>query len=107
MAYFSNGTEGAMWEAENCAICVLGQQACPIQIAHLQGNYDQYKGDGNQLAMDILNILIPRRADGYASHCAMRVLLEQTITKTEPVQGLILLPGFRIVQENGGSGDDD
>jgi len=101
MAYFSNGHEGTIWEAENCDLCLLGLKACPIFIAHIRENYSQYRDDGDQLAMDILNILIPTRQDGFPAPCAMRTLLEQTITKTEPVQGLSLLPVFEI-EENGG-----
>ena len=39
MAYFANGSEGALFEAE-CAGCVLGEEACPIAWVQTEYNYE-------------------------------------------------------------------
>lgn len=58
MAYFSNGTEGEVFD-EQCSKCKYGQKACPIAFAQLSFNYD---AANNKVATDILNMLI--RNDG-------------------------------------------
>ena len=39
MAYFSNGTEGEVFDAQ-CSICKYGESACPIATVQLAYNYD-------------------------------------------------------------------
>ncbi|MGE4194685.1 MAG: hypothetical protein AB7E51_14965 [Pseudodesulfovibrio sp.] len=76
MAYFSNGTEGEMWEEDNCCKCILGQESCPVYLAQLHGNYDQMvDGEQKGLVAEILNILIPTREDGFADNCRLRLLM--------------------------------
>jgi hypothetical protein len=69
MGYFSNGTEGAMWEKENCENgCVHNIQdpsrggGCPVLLAHLLFNYDQHE---NKQLKEVLDILIPEGERGF------------------------------------------
>lgn len=60
MGYFSNGTEGDLYEAEHCATCRHGggETECPIWFVHLLHAHGEC---GTQSAgEDILNLLIPR-----------------------------------------------
>ena len=76
MAYFSNGTEGMMYEEQFCDKCVHqgidsnGEgKGCPIWNAHFMYNYD---AAGNETAKGILEMLIPTRSDGlFADECSM------------------------------------
>ena len=54
MAYFSNGTEGAVFD-EQCSICKYGEEACPI--AWVQGFYN-YDACNNEVATKILDELV-------------------------------------------------
>ena len=78
MGYFSNGTEGQMWEEENCDKCVHQDQenGCPILLIHYMHNYDWVNEDDHP-ARKIMNILIPRRNDGFNDKCSMLHLKEQ------------------------------
>lgn len=64
MAYFSNGTEGEMYEAEYCNNCVHQKPddgGCPVLLLHLLYNYDQCdKTDVGERTESVLDILIPR-----------------------------------------------
>lgn len=57
MGYFSNGTEGMMYEETYCRRCIHVGPAegpgCPIWLAHLLHNYDDE-------AQPILDLFIPR-----------------------------------------------
>ncbi len=53
MGYFSNGTEGSMYEAEYCENC-LHYEGCAVLEAHMIYNYDECN------KKSILHILIPR-----------------------------------------------
>ncbi len=68
MAYFSNGTEGIMYEEDLCVKCLHWQEGmCPILIAHSLYNY---KDCNNKES--ILHILIPRSDDGLTNEkCRM------------------------------------
>lgn len=68
MAYFSNGSEGSMYEEQWCSRCVHND-GCTVWLAHLLFNYDLCNKDdpGNQ----ILEMLIPTRPDGFADKCTM------------------------------------
>ena len=64
MGYFSNGTEGATYEADYCDHCVHqngpdGESGCAIWTAHMIANYDEANNP-----QSVLNILIPRSKDG-------------------------------------------
>lgn len=46
MGYFSNGTEGQLYEEQYCSRCVHrdgkdGQSGCAVWLAHLMDNYEQ------------------------------------------------------------------
>jgi hypothetical protein len=53
MAYFSNGSEGEILEAQ-CEVCPLGEQPCPIMAVQLLHNYDQVGNDKLRAAMNLL-----------------------------------------------------
>jgi hypothetical protein len=62
MAYFSNGTEGMVFD-EQCSRCKYGQHPCPIALVQMEYNYDACK---NSVARKILDTLV--KDDGT---CAM------------------------------------
>ena len=75
MAYFSNGTEGDMYEAEYCKRCwhfrdrADGRgEGCPVMDVHIANNYDQF---GSKELEWILSTLIPKRSDGFGDTCSM------------------------------------
>lgn len=54
MAYFSNGTEGEVFDLE-CSTCKYGQEACLIAFVQFEYNY---KACNNEVARAILDELI-------------------------------------------------
>lgn len=72
MGYFSNGSEGDMYEAQYCANCLHDENNdCPVLLAHLLFNYDQCK---NEAYAKVLNIFIPQTKDGCGNEkCTMFV----------------------------------
>jgi len=54
MAYFSNGTEGMVFD-EECMSCRYGQDPCPIAMVQMHYNYDAVN---NKVARKILNDLV-------------------------------------------------
>lgn len=76
MAYFPNGTAGAIYEEEYCCNCVhFGPEgvSCNILLIHNLYNYDQCKEDKTGEAIKaILGLLIPETKDGLgAEQCSM------------------------------------
>lgn len=78
MAYFSNGTEGAMYEDYYCSRCIhydreIGvDKPCPIWMAHLLFSYEECNEDSN--AKTMLDMLIPMKEDGITpDECSMFV----------------------------------
>lgn len=69
MAYFSNGSEGMVFE-DQCGRCKLGDKPCPIAWVQTEYNYDQHK-DKSGTATNILNSLV--KNDGT---CEMFQLLK-------------------------------
>jgi len=65
MGYFSNGTEGDMYEAEWCNNCVHYDQ-CAVWLLHMLHNYDECN-NGNSF----LHVLIPRDSNGRNLKCEM------------------------------------
>lgn len=64
MAYFSNGTEGDMYQERYCSRCSHGQSDdCAVWDAHLM-----YNGEGG--ARDVLDWLIPI-VNGWPGKCRM------------------------------------
>lgn len=54
MAYFSNGSEGMVFD-EECANCKYGQEPCPIALVQYTYNYDACN---NEVARSILDDLV-------------------------------------------------
>jgi hypothetical protein len=54
MAYFSNGTEGMVFD-EQCSMCKYGDKPCPIAWVQLEYNYEACN---NKTARAILDNLI-------------------------------------------------
>lgn len=66
MGYFSNGTEGMIYEDQYCSKCVHNG-GCAVWDAHLIFNYQECNNDKS-----ILNFLIPRSEDDvWNEKCAM------------------------------------
>lgn len=62
MAYFSNGTEGMVFDCQ-CSICKYGEKPCPIAFVQMDYNYEACN---NKVARAILDVLV--KQDGT---CAM------------------------------------
>ena len=72
MAYFSNGTEGELYQERYCLRCVHGQDgACPVWDAHLL-----FAGCEEQV-QDVLDTLIPN-AYGWPGECLMFIPCGET-----------------------------
>lgn len=56
MAYFSNGSEGMVFD-DQCTKCKFGDKPCPIAFIQMHFNYDQLK-DTTGTASNILNHLV-------------------------------------------------
>jgi hypothetical protein len=54
MAYFSNGTEGSVFEYQ-CSICKYGEEPCPIALVQMEFNYEACN---NPTARKILDSLV-------------------------------------------------
>lgn len=75
MGYFSNGTEGEMYEARYCARCLHSklEDGCPVWGLHLFYNGEQNK---SEMVGEMLSALIPRSKDGLTNErCEMFVQL--------------------------------
>jgi hypothetical protein len=85
MGYFSNGTEGDMYEARYCARCVHSvddpeKPGCPVMLAHVLYAYEECGKKSN--AAHVLEILIPR--DGaFNAQCAMFVERRPEVDPTQ------------------------
>lgn len=68
MGYFSNGTEGELYQEKYCNRCMHDKNKnCPIWLAHLLYNYELCNSKNNPL-----NILIPLSKDGLTNEqCTM------------------------------------
>jgi hypothetical protein len=74
VGYFSNGTEGAMYEEDYCNRCVhRGNDedgGCVVWLAHLMYSYTECNSKSN--AKHILDLLIPPSKDHlYNEQCRM------------------------------------
>lgn len=70
MGYFSNGTEGEIYQEDFCFKCVHDQdQNCRVWLAHLLYNYSFQE-------KSMLDLLIPRSKDGLSNDkCTMFIPL--------------------------------
>lgn len=67
MGYFSNGTEGMIYQDMYCSHCQHDKNNdCPIWLAHLLNNYEECNKPES-----ILHILIPRNESGQNEQCKM------------------------------------
>ncbi len=74
MAYFSNGSEGEVFD-EECRECPLGEKGCPIFIVQSTYNYDACN---NKTARVILNDLVRQEEKKPWRYlgCQMKPLIE-------------------------------
>jgi len=74
MGYFSNGTEGMMYEEDYCDRCVhqdADGKGCPVWLAHLLYSYELCNKDGDP-GKHMLDILIPPSKDHLGNdQCTM------------------------------------
>jgi len=70
MGYFSNGTEGEIYEEEFCRKCVHDiNYNCSVLLLHRIHNYDACNNDKS-----FLHVLIPQTEDGLGNEqCTMFV----------------------------------
>ena len=54
MAYFSNSTEGSVFDYQ-CSLCKYGDEQCPIMLVQLLYNYEACN---NEIARKILDTLV-------------------------------------------------
>jgi len=91
MAYFSNGTEHAIYEDEYCHKCHFYPEeetcGCPVMEIHWAYNYDQFdKTDRGKELASILGLFIPTE-ELYAGKCRFfleRERHEQEVLFDEP-----------------------
>lgn len=75
MGYFSNGTDGMIYEDTFCSRCIhnnKSEKGCAVWDAHSIYNYDECNK-----ADSILHILIPRDENGRNQECKMFIEQEQ------------------------------
>ena len=72
MAYFSNGSEGEVFDAQ-CLKCKYGEDTCPIAWVQITYNYDACN---NETATNILDHLV--RQDGT---CTMYEMAKEDLAK--------------------------
>ena len=71
MGYYSNGTEGMMYEEQYCDKCLHNQneEFCAVWSAHIMFNYDYCNVPDDK---NPLNVLIPRSKDKLSNEkCRM------------------------------------
>ena len=51
MAYFANGSEGAVFDYQ-CSICKYGEQPCPIATVQMLYNYDACNNEAARAILD-------------------------------------------------------
>jgi len=73
MAYFSNGSEGMVFDDE-CSNCLLGEEPCPVAWAQANWNYEACN---NPIATQILNSLVKQTDKGHYVGCQMKPLIEK------------------------------
>lgn len=73
MAYFANGSEGAILEAQ-CAECPIGDKLCPVRHVQEWYNYEQI---GNNRLRYALELLVDEKGI-----CQLKPLLEEKSAPT-------------------------
>lgn len=95
MGYFSNGTEGDLYEAQYCARCVHNEDdpekpGCPVMLAHVLYAYEEC--NSTSTAKHILDELIPYEK-GFNRQCAMFVTVDTVRRKRADQRQLPMFPG--------------
>lgn len=63
MGYFSNGSEGALYQEDYCSRCIHDKDdSCPVWNAHLMFNYQECNKPDS-----VLHMLIPRENNGLTN----------------------------------------
>lgn len=78
MAYFSNGTEGMMYEEQWCSRCIHNE-GCAVWMAHQLHNYDECNKKES-----ILHELIPMDEKLHPQKCTMFIEAAKTYKGTIP-----------------------
>ena len=76
MAYFSNGSEGEVFDIE-CIECVFGELGCPV--FYVQSTYN-YEACNNKVASKILNDLVKQKNREFIG-CQLKRFLYEEETK--------------------------
>jgi hypothetical protein len=74
MAYFPNGSAGAVLEAQ-CADCPLGNGPCPVAGIQMLYNYDQLN-DGQENLKDAMSLLVNEKGV-----CEVRKQILENVTR--------------------------
>ena len=82
MAYFSNSTDGEVFNQE-CTDCILWNKPCPIAIVQSLYNYDACN---IPVARAILNDLVKQDKDYKYIGCKMKPLLDLLKERADPNQ---------------------
>jgi formate hydrogenlyase subunit 6/NADH:ubiquinone oxidoreductase subunit I len=77
MAYFSNSTEGEIFD-DQCSKCKYGQESCPIFAAQTLYNYDAVN---NKVATEILNTIVNEKGI-----CMMRETFKKDLATDWSIQ---------------------
>ena len=71
MGYFSNGSEGELYEQRYCSRCIH-HKTCPVWMLHLLLNYELCNAPEDNPGRIALDMLIPR-GEGGNEQCTMFV----------------------------------
>jgi hypothetical protein len=72
MAYFSNGSEGMVLDAQ-CAKCKIPNDApCPILFVQMNYNYEQFTDGKRNKISEVLDSLVDKEGN-----CRMKPILDQ------------------------------
>jgi hypothetical protein len=77
MAYFSNGTEGEMYDRQYCDRCIHQAEEestdeCPVKFLHMIDNYDQCGDSDRSKSVKLrLELFIPTGKDSFPEQCKM------------------------------------
>jgi hypothetical protein len=90
MAYFSNGTEGAVLD-EQCVVCPVGRHPnlpCPVLLLQLAYNYRQVD-EGQEPLREAMNCLVNERGT-----CLMKKAMEKALGLPDPCEAFNVLPSM-------------
>ena len=73
MGYFSNGTEGELYQEAYCDRCIHRHGGCAVWLAHMLRNYQDCNDDES-----VLHVLIPRSTD-HLDNEECRMFLDEAL----------------------------